>query len=77
MSHGKELVRMDQEKRGPGKPVVHKPVMCMETGEVFKTYTEAGKAVGGSRYGVRKVAEGTQSHHHGKHFVFIEKENDL
>lgn len=59
-----------QKKRG--KPVTHKPVMNVETGDIFDTYTEAAEAIGGSRFGVYKCAIGIQSHHHGFHFIFVE-----
>lgn len=62
-----------QCKRKPGKPVNHAPVILLETGEVFDTFTEAAKAIGGSRQGVRRVANGTQSHHKGRHFVYLVK----
>jgi hypothetical protein len=59
-------------KRKPGRPVTHPPVKNIETGEVYETYTDAAKAVGGDRHGVRRVSEGTQTHHHGFHFEFKE-----
>lgn len=61
---------MEAVKRKRGKPITHPKVKCVETGEVYSTYTEAGKAVGGSRYGVRKCCEGTQKHHHGRHYIW-------
>ena len=57
------------EKRGRGKPVVHPNVACIDTGDVFRTYTEAAEAVGGSRYGVRKCCDGELKTHHGHRFV--------
>jgi hypothetical protein len=65
---------MDKEKRRPGRPVTHPPVKNRETGKVYATYTEAGAAIGGDRHGVRRNAEGIQSHHKGYHFVFKEEE---
>lgn len=65
------------EKRRPGKPVVHPNVLWMETGEVFKTYTEAAEAVGGSRFGVMRVCNGRYKTHQGQHFMHIKiKENE-
>lgn len=61
-----------KRKRGKGKPVTHPKIRCVETGEVYDTYTEAGKAIGGSRYGIRKCCEGTQKHHHGRHYIWEE-----
>ena len=60
-------------KRKRGRPVTHPKVRCIETGEVYTTYTEAGKEVGGSRHGVRKCCEGTQTHHHGRHYIWEEE----
>ena len=66
---------MSEEKRGRGKPVTHPLVRHLETGNVFRTYQEAGASVGGSRHGVRRNCEGTQKHHKGQHFVwFVETE---
>lgn len=61
-------------KRRPGKPVTHPPVQNRETGKIYDTYTEAGADIGGDRHGVRRNAEGTQSHHKGFHFNYIEED---
>ena len=55
----------------PGKPVTHEPVMHVETGEIYKTYSEAAKAVDGNRWGVRYTAIGIQKSHKGQHFVYV------
>ena len=60
-----------ENKRGRGKPVTHPRVKCQETGEIFSTYLDAGKSVGGSRHGVRRNCEGTQAHHKGYHFKWV------
>ena len=60
-----------EEKRGRGKPVIHYPVMHVETGKVYKTYKEAGESINGSRHGVRRCCEGTQKHHHSQHFRWV------
>lgn len=65
---------MVMAKRRPGRPVTHPPVQNLEKGLIFKTYTDAAKDVGGDRHGVRRVAEGTQSHHHGYHFKYTKEE---
>ena len=57
------------DKRKPGRPVTHPNVACIDTGEVFKTYTEAAEAVGGSRYGVMRCCNGDLKSHHGHRFV--------
>lgn len=57
----------------PGKPVTHKPVRHIETGEIYKTYSEAAKAVGGNRWGVRYTAMGVQSVHKGQHFEYVKQ----
>ena len=54
----------------PGKPPTHPSVRCVETGEVYTTYTEAAKAVNGTRVGVSRCVLGIQKHHHGYHFKF-------
>jgi hypothetical protein len=55
----------------PGKPVTHKPVMHVETGKIFKTYSEAAESVNGNRWGVRYTAMGIQHTHMGQHFVYV------
>ena len=62
-----------QPKQKPGRPVNHDPVILIETGEIFLTFTEAAKAVNGDRSSVRRVAQGTQSHHKHYHFIFKTK----
>lgn len=56
-----------------GRPPEHPPVMLVETGEIFETYTEAAKAIKGDRTNVRRVAMGTQAHHKGHRFIFCHK----
>lgn len=57
----------------PGKPVNHPPIINLDTGEVFETYTEAGQSVGGSRFGVMKCCTGLQSNHYGYKFRFVKE----
>ena len=57
----------------PGKPPNHLAVQNVETGDIFKTYTEAAKAINGDRSNVKRVAFGVQSHHKGYHFVFVDE----
>lgn len=56
-----------------GKPVVHRPVVHIETGKVYKTYTEAAAAIGGNRWGVRYTAMGIQEKHMGQTFRYAKK----
>ena len=63
----------DSNKSSPGRPPNHPPVVNIETGDIFLTYTDAAKAIGGDRCSVRRVAFGTQSHHKGYHFTFKDK----
>lgn len=60
--------------RKRGKPVTHPPILCVETGKVYDTYTEAAKDIGGSRFGVMKTLNWGQRHTHGFHFKYIKKE---
>lgn len=62
---------MKKNKRG--KPVVHPPVYCEETGKVYDTYTEAANDIGGTRWGVMKCCCMGQKHTHGCHFKFTKK----
>ena len=58
-------------RKHPGKPPIHLPVINLETGDIFDTYTEAAQAIGGDRTNVKRVACGVQSHHKGYHFAFV------
>ena len=60
--------------RKPGKPLQHPPVLNVETGDIFETYTEAAKSINGDRTNVRRVARGTQSQHKGYHFIFVKSQ---
>ena len=51
-------------------------VRCIETGEVYNSYSEAGKAIGVDKSSIRKVALGIQESTKGLHFEVVE-ENDL
>lgn len=62
-------------KRKRGKPVTHPPIVHVESGKVYKEYTQAAEAIGGSRHGVRRCCEGTQRHHHGQHYIWHKKED--
>ena len=62
-----------KKHRRPGRPPDHPPVMLVETGDIFETYTEAAKAIGGDRTNVKRVASGVQSHHKGHRFIFLSK----
>lgn len=62
---------MKQEKRKPGKPVTHPPVLHVESGKIFKTYKEAAEFIKGSPNNVYHVAVGMQKHHKHQHFIFV------
>ena len=51
-------------------------VRCIETGEVYNSYREAGKAIGVSMSSVRLVALGKQESTKGFHFEFVEEEKE-
>lgn len=62
---------MDKKsERKRGKPVTHPKIVCVDTGELFDTYTEAANAIGGSRWGVMRCCFKMQKHHRGYHFIF-------
>ena len=49
-------------------------VRCIETGEVYNSCAEAGRAIGVSKRSVRLVVIGTQESTKGFHFEFVEEE---
>lgn len=64
-------------KRRPGRPVTHPPVICEETGRIFKTYTEAAESINGWRSSVYRCAIGIQRQHNGYHFSFVDNKEDV
>ena len=51
-----------------------KPVMCVETGEVFVSASEAGRKIGTSQGNISSVARGVKKSIYGYHFIYIKKE---
>lgn len=51
-------------------------IRCIETGEVYNSYNEAGRATGVSHVSVRKVALGIQESTKGLHFEIVEEEKE-
>lgn len=54
-----------------GPAMRHPPVMCVETGLIFWTYTEAAKMLDTYPSGVYKCAQGIQSHTKHLHFRYV------
>ena len=48
-------------------------VRCIETGEVYNSYAEAGRAIGINRSSIRAVVLGEQESVKGLHFVAVEE----
>lgn len=65
--------RTNKKYEHPGRPVNHPPVMVVETGKIYETYTETAKAVNGDRWGVYRCATGLQKQHKGLHFEFVKE----
>ena len=51
-------------------------VRCIETGEVYNSYREAGRATGVSYYSVRAIALGEKESVKGLHFEVVEEEEE-
>ena len=51
-------------------------VRCVETGEVYSSYREAGRATGVSYYSVRAIALGEKESVKGLHFEVVEEEEE-
>lgn len=64
---------MDKEYRKPGRPINHPKVVCVETGEIFDTYSSAAKKISGDRRNVCRCCQGTQGEHKGYHFKYLPK----
>lgn len=62
---------MESEKRPVGRPPNHRPIIDLTTGNVYATYAEAARAVGGFRNKVYLCCMGIQSQHHGHKFAFL------
>lgn len=56
-----------------GRPVNHPKIMVIETGEVYISYEDVAKAIGGRRSGVQACLKGTgkRCSHMGYHFKFV------
>ena len=52
-------------------------VRCIETGEVYNSYSEAGKAIGINHNSVRLVVMGKQESIKGLHFEAVEEEEQM
>ena len=61
-------------KRRRGKPVVHPPVLDIDTGKIYETFTEAANDIHGDRTSVMRVCEGTQTHNKKHRFRYISEE---
>ena len=58
-----------QKKRG--KPVIHPPIIILETGQIFSTYKEVAEAIGGDKSNVYRCLELNQESHKGFHFEYV------
>ena len=64
---------MSREKFKNGRPLINdRPVRIIETGEVFKNYIEAAKAIDGSRSCVYLCLTGNRASHKGYSFEYAE-----
>ena len=59
-----------------GRPVNHPKILVVETGEVYDSYEDVAKAIGGRRSGVHACLRGTgnRSSHMGYHFRFVSRD---
>lgn len=51
------------------------PVMIVETGEIFKSFTDCAAAIGGTISGIHDCKSGRQKQHRGYHFKFFGEED--
>lgn len=54
----------------PSRNRAHLSILHVETGNVYRTYSSAAKAIGGNRWGVRYCCMGIQKQHKGQHFEY-------
>lgn len=52
---------------------VNKPVICIETGEIFASVTDAAEHFGTSIYNISNAARGAQKTARGKRFCFVSR----
>jgi len=62
---------MAKKYKKAGRPVNHPKVICVETGEVFDTYSSAARKIFGDRRNVCRCCQGTQKDHKGYHFRYF------
>ena len=60
-------------KKGLSKPVTE--VLCVETGIIYKSQTEAARAIGIHPYGISNVLNGKQKTAGGYHWTRVEESN--
>ena len=71
---GKKLTEEQRIKARDSRPSSRK-VVCMETGEVFKSASEAARWVGVDTTSICKVCKGKHKHAKGFKFKYFEEEN--
>ena len=74
--YGKHISDATREKMSESHKTgkLCKPVMCVETGEVFVSASEAGRKIGTSQGNISSVARGVKKSIYGYHFIYIKKE---
>ena len=70
-----EQMKLEEQKA----PRTSKPVQCIETGEIFLSALQAGRAMGDGKYisGVSRCCRGERKTAYGYHWRFITDENIL
>ena len=64
---------IQEHKLKRGKPVVHPPVIDIDTGKVYATYTEAADDINGDRTSIMRVCMGRQRHNKKHRFRYLIK----
>ena len=67
---------MSEDKRRVGRPITHPRILIVELGEVFESYDEAAKRIGGNRGAISNILNnylprGGRQTHKGYHFKFV------
>lgn len=67
---------MSRKKRynKKGRPPKHSKILIIETGEVFDSYNEVAKRIGGNRGNVYLCMIGMRQNVNGYHFKYVDSE---
>lgn len=72
-----EIVEVNMEnKKHRGRPINHKKVRVIETGNIYKSYADAAKAIQGHKGDILLCLRGHRKRHKGYSFEYVPDEDE-